>query len=83
MSPEASKAHEYWKQYKKNRVQQHKVDNYKERPCRGLSSKEWMLMSTRQKSTFTKGKKFSCSRLWNHLSVPTEQGFLSLTIKVI
>lgn len=83
MAPDALIAHEYWKQYKKDRIYNHKMANINERPCSGLNSKEWMLMSIRQKSTFAKGKRFSCTRLWNHRSVPTEQGFLSLTINVI
>lgn len=83
MSPEATLAHEYCKQYKKDRIRQHKIANVNEKPCSGLNSKEWILASTRQKSTFARGKKFSNTRLWNHLSVPTEQGFSSLTIKVI
>ena len=83
MAPDALKAHEYWKEYKKNRVQQHKDANVNEKPCSGLNSREWILESVRQKSTFKKSKRFSCNRQWNHLSVPTEQGFLTLTIKVI
>jgi hypothetical protein len=83
MSPEATAAHEYCKQYKKNKLNEHKIAHASERPCSGLTSQEWMLMSVRQKSTFKKSKRFSCNRLWNHLSVPTEQGFLTLTIKVI
>lgn len=83
MAPDALKAHEYCKQYKKNKLHEHKIAHALERPCRGLTSQEWMLMSVRQKSTFKKSKRFSCNRLWNHLSVPTEQGYLTLTIKVI
>ena len=82
MSPEATAAHEYCKQYRKNRIYQHKIANISEKPCSGLNSKEWRLASTRQKSTFRKSKRFSCNRLWNHLSVPTEQGFLTLTINL-
>jgi hypothetical protein len=83
MSPEATVAHEYWKEYKKQRISQHKDANKNEKPCSGLTSKEWNLMSIRQKSTFSKGKRYSYTRLWNHRSVPTEQGFKSLTINLI
>ena len=83
MAPDALKAHEYCKQYKKNKLNEHKIAHASERPCSGLTSKEWILESVRQKSTFKKSKRFSCNKLWNHLSVPTEQGFLTLTIKVI
>lgn len=75
-------AHEYCKQVKKDRLEEHRLSNSHERPCSGLTYSEWVL-PTRQKSTFSKSKKFACTRLWSHKSVPTEQGFESLTIKTI
>lgn len=80
MELEARLAHEYIKQLKKNRVDEHRRLNSHERPCSGLTYSEWKL-PTRQKTTFSKGKKFASTRLWSYKSVPTEQGFKSLTIK--
>jgi len=75
-------AHEYCKRYKQQRIIEHKLLNISERPCRGLNSREWFKLETRQKTVFSKGKKFASTRLWNHNHVPTEDGFLSLTIKI-
>lgn len=75
-------AHEYCKRYKQNIISEHKRLNAHERPCHGLNSQEWMKSITRQKTVFSKGKKFASTRLWNHNHVPTEDGFLSLTIKI-
>lgn len=80
MELEARLAHEYIKKIKQNRVDEHRRLHSQERPCSGLTYSEWKL-PTRQKMTFSKSKKFASTRLWSHKSVPTEQGFESLTIK--
>lgn len=82
MDIEATLAHEYIKQLKQNRVDEHRRLNSAEGHCSGLTYSEWKL-PIRQKTTFSKGKKFASTRLWNYKSVPTEQGFESLTIKTI
>lgn len=81
MELEARLAHEYMNQVRQNRVDEHRRLHSHERQCSGLTYAEWKL-PVRQKSTFSKGKKFACTRLWSYKSVPTEQGFQSLTIKV-
>lgn len=80
MELEAKLAHEYINQLRKNRVDEHRRLHSTEGPCSGLTYSEWKL-PTRQKTTFSKGKKFASTRLWSYKSVPTEQGFESLTIK--
>jgi len=80
MELEAKLAHEYINQLRKNRVDEHRRLHSTEGPCSGLTYSEWKL-PIRQKTTFSKGKKFASTRLWSYKSVPTEQGFKSLTIK--
>jgi hypothetical protein len=75
-------AHDYMKAYRANRLEEHKSKNSNEKKCSGLTNREWFITSTRQKNTFSKSKKFSYTRLWNHKHVSTEQGFESLTIKL-
>jgi hypothetical protein len=82
MEARAVQALEYCKRLKQQRIDEHKNLNSQERPCRGLTNREWYQSITRQKTTFSKGKKFASTRLWNHNHVPTEDGFLSLTIKI-
>lgn len=82
MEAGAIAALEYCNNIKKIRLEEHRLSNLHERKCGGLTYSEWAL-PIRQKSTFSKSKKFACTRLWNHKSVPTEQGFESLTIKTI
>ena len=82
MEAPALQAHEYMKAYRANRLEEHKAKNYHERQCKGLTNREWFINATKQKSTFSKSKKFAYSRLWNHNRVSTEQGFESLTIKL-
>jgi len=73
------KAHEYYKQLKQNRVDEHRRLHSQERPCSGLNDKEYSKVVIRQKTTFSKGKKFACTRLWKHNYVP--RGEESLLIK--
>jgi hypothetical protein len=80
MEAAALKAHEYIKQLKQDRVNEHRRLNSQERPCSGLNDKEWLKAPTRQKMAFSKSKKFAVSRLWNYHHVSTQQGLESLTI---
>ena len=80
MEANAILAHEYINKLKKDRVDEHRRLHSTEGPCSGLTYSEWKL-PIRQKKTFSKGKKFACTRLWSYKSVPTEEGFKSLTIK--
>jgi hypothetical protein len=75
-------AHEYIKNLKRDRINEHRRLNSQERRCSGLTNSEWFRLPTRQKSTFSKSKKFACTRLWNYKHVSTEQGFQSLTINI-
>ena len=83
MDIEAMKAHEYCKQLKQNRVNEHRRLNSHSGQCSGLNDKEWLKALTRQKMAFSKSKKFAVSRLWNYHHVSTQQGLESLTIKTI
>jgi hypothetical protein len=83
MEASAIAALEYCKQLKKQRLELHELKNSNEKKCRGLTDREWFINPTRQKRTFSKGKRFAYTRLWNHKHVSTEQGFESLTIKTI
>lgn len=83
MEASAIAALEYCKQLKKQRLELHELNNSNERKCRGLTNYEWFTTPTRQKRTFSKSKKFACTRLWNHKHVSTEEGFKSLTINTI
>jgi hypothetical protein len=82
MEAEAVLAHEYILNIKRQRFINHRVSNIKDGPCSGLSFSEWKL-PTKQKMSFSKSKRFACTRLWNHKHVPTSQGFESLIIKTI
>lgn len=82
MEAAAIAALEYCKNIKKIRLEEHRLSNLHERKCSGLTYSEWKL-PTRQKSTFSKSKRFACTRLWSYKRVPTEQGFESLTINTI
>ena len=82
MEASAIAALEYCNNIKKIRLEEHRLSNSAVGPCSGLTYSEWK-MPIRQKSTFAKGKKFASTRLWSYKSVPTEQGFESLTIKTI
>ncbi len=62
-------AMEYCNNIRRQRINQHIVDNSNEKRCSGLTLKEYYNTTTRQKSTFSKSKKFSCTRLWNHRHV--------------
>lgn len=57
------------KELKRLRLEEHKQRHIGERECRGLNEREWFRVTTRQKSTFSKGKKFSHTRLWNYKNI--------------
>ena len=80
MEAAALEAHEYCKQLKQNRVNEHRRLNSHEGPCSGLNDREWLKASTRQKMTFSKSKKFAVSRLWNYNHVSPQQKLETLTI---
>ena len=69
MEAAAVLALEYCNNIRRQRIEQHLVNNSNERKCNGLTTKEYFGVITRQKSTFSKSKKFSCTRLWNHRHV--------------
>jgi hypothetical protein len=81
MEASAMIAHEYVNQLKKERLIEHKIKNSQEQQCKGLTNYEWFKNSTRQKSTFSKSKKFSCTRLWTHNYVPRGEEFNQVTFK--
>lgn len=81
MEAGAIAALKYCNNIKSIKLDEHRRINSAEGHCSGLTYREWK-MPIRQKSTFAKGKKFASTRLWNYKSVPTEQGFKSLTIKI-
>jgi hypothetical protein len=72
---------EYCKKHKKKIIDEHRRLNSQERQCSGLTNSEWNKVITRQKTTFSKSKKFACTRLWSHNRVPTQDGIESLIIK--
>lgn len=82
MEAAAVQALEYCKRHKQNRIDEHRHLHSHEKRCSGLTNKEWFQSITKQKTTFSKGKKFASTRLWNHNHVPTEEGLLSLKIKI-
>ena len=57
------------REIKLRRLQEHKERNLGERSCRGLNEQEWFKVSVRQKSTFSKSRKFSHTRLWNYRNI--------------
>lgn len=69
MEASAVLALEYCNNIRRQRIEQHLVNNSNERKCNGLTTKEYFGVVIRQKSTFSKSKKFSCTRLWNHRHV--------------
>ena len=81
MEASAVLAHEYWNEYKKQRIEEHKIKHSNEKRCSGLTNAEWFKTPVRQKKTFSKSKKYAYTRIWSHKSVPTEEGFKSLIIK--
>jgi len=69
MEAAAITAMEYCNGIRRQRIEQHLVNNINEKKCSGLTTREYFSVSIRQKSTFSKSKKFSCTRLWNHRHV--------------
>jgi hypothetical protein len=69
MEAAAVAAMNYCSNIRRQRIEQHLVNNINEKKCSGLTTSEYFRTSVRQKSTFSKGKRFSCTRLWNHRHV--------------
>jgi len=57
---------EYSIQQKKLRARGHRLKHNHDGQCSGLTDKEYNRVQTRQKSTFTKSRKFTHNRLWNY-----------------
>ena len=57
---------EYSIQQKKLRARGHRLKHTQDGQCSGLTDKEYKKVQTRQKSTFTKARKFTHNRLWNY-----------------
>ena len=66
MERKAILAMEHCKELKRIAIEEHKRSHADERQCRGLSDVEWFKFSIKQKTTFSKSKKFSVTKLWNH-----------------
>lgn len=75
MEVAAEMAHEYMRQVRRDRVEQHKNLHQQERGCRGLTNSEWYNTPTKQKSTFSKSKKYSCTKLWSYYHVARGEEF--------
>jgi len=69
MEATAVAAMDYCNNIRRQRIEQHLVNNTNEKKCSGLTNIEYNSIIIRQKSTFSKSKKFSCTRLWNHRHV--------------
>jgi hypothetical protein len=69
MEAAAIVAMQYCNNIRRQRIDQHLVNNANEKKCSGLTNREYNSTIIRQKSTFSKSKKFSCTRLWNHRHV--------------
>lgn len=60
---------QYMQAIKKQRIQEHLENTSNEKKCRGLNEQEWFRVTTKQKSTFRKSRKFSHTRLWNYRNI--------------
>jgi hypothetical protein len=63
---------EWSEKAKKDRVKAHQDKNKGSGLCRGLLLKEYKLERVNQKSTFSKGHKFSHTKLWRDHQVNPE-----------
>ena len=59
---------EYSKQQQKLRGAEHRRKHAHEGPCSGLTNAEYNRVVTRQKSTFSKARKFTHNRMWQETS---------------
>ena len=69
MSESETQAVLEFKQIRARRLSEHRERNKNELGCSGLTDKEWLRSSTKQKQSFRKSKKFAYTRLWNHNKV--------------
>ena len=56
----------YAKQQKKMRAAEHRRKHAHDGRCSGLTDKEYNQVKVRQKSTFTKARKFTHNRMWKY-----------------
>ena len=66
---------EYSKQQKKLRAAEHRRQHSHDGLCSGLTQSEYNRMTVRQKSTFSKARKFTHNRMWRdtHKKFDTKQ----------
>ena len=69
MEQSAVIAHEYMKRLKQERIRVHKEQSEADGKCSGVTLSEMFRNPVRQKSTFSKSKKYSYTRLWNYKHV--------------
>lgn len=69
MEQSAVLAHEYMRQLKQRRIEEHRKNNECHGSCKGISYSEMVRNPTRQKSRFSKTKKYAYTRLWNYKTV--------------
>ncbi len=58
----------YAEQQKKMRAAEHRRKHAHDGRCSGLTDKEYNQVKVRQKSTFTKARKFTHNRMWKYQS---------------
>ena len=56
----------YAEQQKKLRASEHRRKHAHDGLCSGLTQSEYNKMTVRQKTTFSKARKFTHNRLWNY-----------------
>mgnify|MGYP003139326906 CR=1 FL=1 len=56
----------YAEQQKKMRAAEHRRKHAHDGRCSGLTDKEYNQVKVRQKSTFTKARKFTHNRMWKY-----------------
>jgi hypothetical protein len=69
MEQSAVLAHEYMLKIKQERIKQHKLNAEKDGKCSGITFTEMLRNPTKQKSRFSKTKKYAYTRLWNHKTI--------------
>ena len=58
----------YAKQAQQNRASEHRRKHAHDGRCGGLTDAEYNRVVTRQKSSFSKARKFTHNRMWKHQS---------------
>jgi hypothetical protein len=62
-------AMQYMQAIRDKRLEEHREKHSKDKQCSGLTENEWFKVKIRQKSTFSKSRKFAHTRLWNYKNV--------------